>query len=56
MLSLFDLSMAAIVNCLMGNMENVAYKCQVMLDNHLPTWNRFRLGLVSAALNKLYTL
>ena len=55
MLSLFNLSMASIVKSLMGNMENAAYKCQVMLDDHLPTWNRFRLGLVSAVLNELYS-
>ena len=54
MLSLFDSTMAVIVNCLTGNHENVAYKVQVLLDNHLPIWNNFRLGLVSSVLNKIY--
>ena len=56
MLSLFHLSMAAIVNCLMGNLENVKYKLQMLLDNHLPPWNRFKFALVSAVLEKLNSL
>ena len=55
MLSLLNLCMAAIVDYIMGNVENVGYKLRVLLDKHLHPRDRFKFALVSAVLKKLHS-
>ena len=56
MLSLFNLSMAAIVDGLTENLENVTYRLQVLLLEEFPRLHSYKSALVSSVLNKIYSL
>ena len=47
--------MAVVVNCVMENLDNATSRLQVLLEN-LPVPPCYKSGLVSAVLNKIYSL